>query len=158
MVFALGAVSSFMGAVVVERISRHIGNGRTMILGNVLFGLSILVLPLAPGVGWIGLAVLVFNQLGDGFEVLFDVNQASLRQRITPQGLLGRVTGSIQFGTSAAMLLGVATGGVLGETVGLRGTLVAAGCASLLGALWLALSAVRTERGATSGRSWEPGG
>jgi len=145
MVFALGAVSSFVGAVVTERISRRIGSGRAMILGSALFSLSILVLPLAPGVGLVGLAVLSFNQLGDGFEVLFDVNQASLRQRITPQDILGRVTGSIQFATSTAMLLGVAVGGVLGEALGLRATIVVAGCVGLLGAIWLALSAVRRE-------------
>lgn len=143
MVFALGAISSFIGAVVVERVSRRIGNGRAMILGSALFGLSILVLPLAPGVGLVGLAILTFNQLGDGFEVLFDVNQASLRQRITPQQILGRVTGSIQFATSATMLLGVAAGGVLGETAGLRATIIVAGASALVGAVWMALSPVR---------------
>jgi predicted MFS family arabinose efflux permease len=146
MVFALGAMSSFVGAVVVEPISRRIGNGRTMILGGALFSFSILVLPLAPGVGWVGLGIIIFNQLGDGFEVLFDVNQSSLRQRITPQEVLGRVTGGIQFATSAAALLGVAAGGALGEALGLRTTIVVAGCAGLIGALWLILSPVRRER------------
>ena len=43
------------------------------------------------------------------------------------------------------MLLGVAAGGLLGEALGLRATIVVAGCVGLLGTLWLALSPVRRE-------------
>jgi MFS family permease len=146
MVFAVGAISSLAGALAVAPISRRLGMGRGMILGLGLFAGSILVLPLAPGAGLVGLLVLCVAQAGDGFEVLFDVNQASLRQTVTPASLLGRVSGSVEFASSFAGLLGVAAGGLLGGTIGLRPTLVVAGSAVLIGAVWLALSRVRALR------------
>lgn len=147
MVFAIGGVSSVVGAVFCTRISRWLGAGRTLVLGSALFAASIAVVPFAPSAGAVGLALLVLNQLGDGFEVLFDVNQRSLRQILTPEPLLGRVSGAIQVAGAAAMLLGVVLGGLLGETVGTRATLgVAAGVVGLA-ALVIAFSPARRQPG-----------
>jgi MFS family permease len=146
MIFAAGGVSSFFGAISVEPITRRLGRGWTMIFGMVLFGLSMLVLPFARDAGWIALGILIAHQLGDGFEVIFGVNNVSLRQSLTPNRLIGRVTGCAGFASSGAMLLGLAVGGTLGETLGLRATLVVAGCAPILGALVIAMSPLRHER------------
>jgi MFS family permease len=146
MIAAVGGGTSLLGALLCRRVTNRLGAGPTMILGATLFGASILVLPFAPGAGLLGISVLVANQLGDGFEVLFDVNQKSIRQTLTPGEMLGRVSGTLQVATSAAMLLGVAVGGVLGETIGARPTLVLAGMMPLLAAAWMALSVVRYRR------------
>jgi len=143
MVWAVGGGTSLLGALLCRRVTARLGAGPTMIGGAAFFGLSILVLPLAPGAGLVGIAVLVANQLGDGFEVLFDVNQKSARQTLTPGEMLGRVSGTVQVATAAAMLLGVAMGGLLGETLGVRPTLVFAGAMPLVAAAWMGLSRVR---------------
>ena len=122
-----------------------------MIGGMLGFGLSILLLPLASSAGLVALGFLIVHQLGDGFEVVFGVNNVSLRQSLTPNQLIGRVTGCAEFANSGAMLAGLAVGGVLGETLGLRTTLVVAGCAPILAALVIALSPLRSEGLARAG-------
>ena len=145
MIFAVGAVSSLAGALVVERVSLSLGLGPTMIVGLVLFSLSILLLPLATGAGLVAALLLVAQQLGDGFEVLYSVSQTSLRQQITPDRVFGRVNASQRFASAVAMLGGVFVGGLIGETVGLRAALLVGGVVPLIGALWLLLSPVRSE-------------
>ncbi|MBW2314351.1 MAG: hypothetical protein JRH10_09185 [Deltaproteobacteria bacterium] len=117
-----------------------------MILGVFGVSLATLLLPLAPGAGWLGLALLVAHQLGDGFEVVFEVNESSLRQTLTPPQLRGRVAGVTGFGGAAAMLVGLVVGGAVGEWAGLRETLVVAGGIGLAGATLLLLSPIRTLR------------
>jgi predicted MFS family arabinose efflux permease len=70
------------------------------------------------------------------------VNGISLRQSIAPEHVLGRVTAGMRVSGQAAMLLGALLGGVLGETIGLRGTLVVACCGTLAAGLLLAASPV----------------
>lgn len=144
MVFAVGAVSSFAGALVAGRASQKIGVGPSMIAGLALLGGAILLLPIAPAAGAIALAILVTHQCGDGFEVVYAINQTSLRQAVTPDPMLGRVSASLHFAEAVASLLGIAVGGVLGEVLGLRATLTVSGAACLVGALWLLLSPVRS--------------
>jgi predicted MFS family arabinose efflux permease len=146
MVFAVGGVASFVGALATPRLAAAVGSGWSVALGLALFGISMGVLALAPGAGAVGLAILIAHQLGDGFEVVLEVNASSVCQRITPAGLLGRVAGAGAFAGHGAMLLGLAIGGWLGETIGLRATLVVAGCFPLAGALWVALSPLRQQR------------
>jgi MFS family permease len=140
MIFAVGAASSFVGALVSGRMTTVLGAGRTMSLGLALFAASTLLLPLAQGATLLAAAIVVLQQMGDGAEVLFRVNQVSLRQKLTSDEILGRVHASQRFLSSIAMLVGVALGGFLGEQFGLRVTLTTGGAAILLGAVWLALS------------------
>jgi len=56
--------------------------------------------------------------------------------------LLGRVNAGIRFAGLAAMLLGAVTGGLLGETLGLRGTLVVGAGGIVLAGVWLLVSPV----------------
>ena len=106
-----------------------------------------LFVPVAEGATILAAALLVGQQvLGDGCYTVYEINQVSLRQSITPGRLLGRVNAGMKLSGQAAMLIGALAGGLLGETVGLRGTLVIAANGVLLAALWLLISPVRTLR------------
>ena len=70
--------------------------------------------------------------------VLFGINYLSLRQAITPDRLLGRMTATMRFLTVAAAPLGSLAGGALATGIGLRATLLAVGILGLV----LAASAV----------------
>ena len=70
----------------------------------------------------------------------------SLRQALTPDTVLGRVTATIQFVGIGVYLVGLVLGGALAEVVGLRPTLMAAGACGVLGACWLFFSPVRKMR------------
>ena len=92
-------------------------------------------------------AVLGVSQLLVGFVVpLWVVASLSLRQAVTPERLLGRVNAAasfVGFGVAPFAALGA---GLLGEAVGLRPTLAAAGLIALLAFGYLAASPVRAFR------------
>jgi MFS family permease len=140
MVFAVGAVSSFGGALLAERAGRRIGPGPAMAAGLGVAGLAIGLLPFAPPASWLGVALLIVHQLGDGADVLYDVNERSVRQRIVAGDRLGRVTGALRFGELGAMLLASALGAWVAETFGLRAALGLGACGVVLGGLAIALS------------------
>ncbi len=136
MLFALGALSSLAAAFGAERVPERFTGLPAMTAGLAVAALGPLILALAPGATLLGVAAIAAQQIvGDGGYVLYEVHQRSLRQRITPPQVLGRVSGAIRFAASLAMLGGAALGGWLGGTVGLRATLVAGGCGTALAAL-----------------------
>ena len=157
MIFAVGSVSSMLGAVATDRVVAALGIGPAMIAGFTLTGLSMLLLPLAPGATLAGVVLLTLHQMGDGGAIVYEVSEVSVRQSMTPPELLGRVNGSLRVAGAVAMLLGVGVGGALGEIVGLRGTLWVAGASASAGALLLLLSPVRKLRRVPEVHSGEPG-
>ena len=76
----------------------------------------------------LGCAMLVF----DFGAVLYAINYLSLRQAITPDRLLGRMTATMRFLTVAAAPLGSLAGGALATAVGLRTTLLTVGVLGLV--------------------------
>lgn len=143
LIFAVGGVSSIGGAVLSVRAADALGTGTVIIGGVVMLALTTLLLPLAPGATLVGAALLVGHQLGDGFDVVARVNEVGLRQRVTPDALLGRVNGSLHFAGQAALLAGTLAGGWLGEHAGLRATLVLSALVALVGAVPVFYSPVR---------------
>jgi predicted MFS family arabinose efflux permease len=67
-----------------------------------------------------------------------------LRLAITPDHMLGRMNASYRFLTMGAIPVGSFLGGLLGETIGLRATLVVGGIGMLLPALWMLRSPARS--------------
>jgi MFS family permease len=147
MTFAVGGVSSLFGALLARRSADRFGLGPSMWGGLMLMGVSMLFIPLAQGATAVAVALLVAQQLvGDGGATVFEINQVSLRQSVTPERMLGRVNAAIRLTSLAAMLLGSLIGGVMGETVGLRPTLIAGAGATFAAALWIIASPARGMR------------
>jgi len=71
----------------------------------------------------LGAAMLLFDFGG----VLYGINYLALRQAITPDRLLGRMTATMRFLTVAMAPIGSLVGGVLATAFGLRGTLLTVG-------------------------------
>ncbi len=136
MLFALGAVSSLGSALASERVPERLAGGPAMVAGLAISSLGSLLLALAPGPTLWGVAAIAAQQIvGDGGHVLYEVHQRSLRQKITPAHLLGRVSGALRLLNSVAMLGGTALGGWLGSAFGLRATLIAGAGGAALAAL-----------------------
>ena len=141
MIWAVGGVTSFLGATFAAAAARRWGAGGAMSGGLLFSGLGTLLVPLAPGPTLLGALLLVGNQvITDPAHTVYLVNEVSLRQRIVPGRLLGRVSATVRFGSLGATLVGAVAGGVLGERTGLRPTLVAGCGLTLAAALWLRLS------------------
>ncbi len=143
---AVGGISSIFGATFASRITRRFGVGRTMTVGFLLFGLSTLLIPAARGPLVVAALFLIAQQLGDGAMIIYDINEMSLRQTITPDRLLGRVNASLRFVGIGTFFIGSLLGGALAEGIGLRWALVVGASSGILGALWLVASPVRRLR------------
>jgi predicted MFS family arabinose efflux permease len=146
-IWALGGLSSLIGAVSAGSATRRFGVGPAMILGLILNSVALLFIPLARGATLVAALLLIGQQtLGDGAATLYQINQVSLRQAITPEGLLGRVNASMQILRLGATLVGSLLGGLMGNAIGVRTTLVAGALGSLLSTVWLVTSPIRALR------------
>ncbi|MFQ6030207.1 MAG: MFS transporter, partial [Dehalococcoidia bacterium] len=145
-IFAVGGISSFLGASWASRVTRRFGFGPAIIGGFLLFSLGLLLLPAARGPVLAAGGILVMQQFFDAAWTVFQVNQMSLRQAVTPDRLLGRANASLRFLGMGSLFLGSLLGGALAEAIGLRVTLLVAAGTALLGAAWLAFSPLRTLR------------
>jgi MFS family permease len=146
MIFAVGGVSSFIGAMIAGRLPRF-GIGAVMVASLVLAAIGEAFVPLATAANAIGVLFLVGQQIvADSALTVYDINQVSLRQAIAPAHVLGRVNASVRVTEFGAILLGTVVAGYIGETVGLRETLWLGVALSVLAAVALALSPVRAVR------------
>jgi MFS family permease len=118
-----------------HRISARIGTGPSLLWGFAICGIGWLQLAVAPASAW-GVASFVFMLVCFGLgAVLIFINFLALRQAVTPEPLLGRMTSTMRWLILIPALPGALLGGWLGEHLGLRWALAAGG----LGALALAL-------------------
>lgn len=143
-IFALSGLGFLLGAASAGRIVRRIDAGWALVLALVLVGLGDLAVPLVGGPPQIVALVLVAAQgcFGVGLAV-FKVIAATLRQGSTPDRLQGRMNATVRLLVEGLTPLGALAGGVLGQGIGLRPTLLIAVGGELLAALWLLCSSVR---------------
>jgi MFS family permease len=121
LIFAVGGVSSIAGAALAGRIAARAGAALAMRSARLVAAAATLLIAAAPGSNLAGVLCLVGQQLfGDSAMAVYEVNEASLRQAITPGRLLGRIEATFQFGGLAAGLSGLLLGGLVGEALGLR--------------------------------------
>lgn len=145
LIYASAGVGTFLGAFIAGRVAQRVGQGRAIVAGAIVSSLGTLVVPFAGGPAVLATSLLLLAQFLMGLGVMvYAVNQVSLRQAITPDHLLGRMNASIRFIGWVVTPLGALLGGVLGELVGLRTTLVVAALGGALGFLWVWFSPLRT--------------
>ena len=129
----IGTVST---SLVGERISQRIGPGPSMALGAACTATGWALAALAPPGPWgIAAFVLMLMLFGVGAILLF-INFIALRQSVTPEPLLGRMTSTMRWLALLPAGPGALLGGWLGEHLGLRETLglAALGAVVLCGA------------------------
>jgi MFS family permease len=128
-------IGTVVASALGHRLSRRIGIGPSLLWGVAICGAGWLQLALAPVNAW-GVAsfVLMLVCFGLGAVLIF-INFLALRQAVTPEPLLGRMTSTIRWLILLPALPGALLGGWLGEHLGLRWALASGG----LGALALAL-------------------
>ena len=146
-IFSVGSAGFVVGSLLPQRLARRFGIGRVTILALALVGASDLLVPLAGGSPAVAVPLLTAAQFFFGIGLtVFNVNQASLRQAVVPGHLQGRASATIRVLGAGLVPLGALLGGVLGQTLGLRETLLLAAAGELLAALWLWRSPLRALR------------
>jgi predicted MFS family arabinose efflux permease len=141
---SMGGVGSLIGAVFAERVVNRLGIGRTLILALVVSGSFTFLIPLAGGSRLSSITMLAIAQLcGDALQVISLVTGVSVRQGLTPDRLLGRVSTSTQLLVIGVAPLGALVGGGLAEVIGVRLTLLIASIGIVCAAGWVIFSPVR---------------
>ncbi len=116
------AVGTVVGTLLAGRIERAIGRANLFVacIGSLL--VMDLVWIVVPQPLVIGAILAVSSSIGGAFNVVF----GSIRQRIVPNHLLGRVMASFRVISWGALPLGALLGGIIGQTFGLTAVFIAA--------------------------------
>lgn len=131
--YVLGGAGCVLASASAERLSARFGVGPVIVHGLILSAFGWQAYGLIDGPPWLatvllGLAMLVF----DFGAILYGINYLALRQAITPDRLLGRMTATMRFFTVASAPVGSLVGGALASAIGLRSTLLTVGILGLL--------------------------
>lgn len=122
LIMGAGAVGGLLGAVAAPRLAGWLGEGTVIPLCAVASSVFLVPVPVAamvaqPGTG---LALLLLHEFCFGFVVLvYNIMQLSMRQRVCPPRLLGRMNASIRFVVWGVMPLAALASGFLAEHIGL---------------------------------------
>ena len=144
LVFGVGGIGALIGSLAASRLSARFGVGRTITVAWLFFGLGGLPIPLAFLVPEYALILVVASEFVQWMVLpIADVNQLSLRQAITPDQYLGRVSASYRFIVYGLVPVGSLIGGGLGTLIGLQATLLVGVFGMLVAFVWIALSPVR---------------
>jgi MFS family permease len=140
LLLTVGAIGAVLGSLVAAPVERALGRARVLLL-SMLVGSAAMA---APGV-WPTVAVAAASGAAFGISgVLWNVITVSLRQRIIPDHLLGRVNSCYRLLGWGSIPIGGAVGGVLAELFGLRAVFLIAGAGQVV--LIPALVRVVTDR------------
>ena len=155
-IFAVGGVSAFAGSLLVTRISRRWPVGRILPGALLLYDVGALTIPLAGGPTPLAVALLALGQSLDAAHTVYSVTRLSWFQRTTPDRMQGRFHATLRVVEGGATVIGLALGGVLGQTLGVRATLFLVCAGKLLGPLLLASAPVRELRQSVNSEAPEP--
>ncbi len=145
--YTVMGLASILGAYLAPYVSRRIGPGPAVIFGTfiVCVGCFFLTIGQLPPFLIISGLIIGLALFGAG-SPLYNINQLSLRQALTPPSLLGRVNASRRFIVFGIMPVGSLIGGAIGGIFGLRWALFAGACVFLLSFLWIFFSSLRHVR------------
>jgi MFS family permease len=131
--FMMAGVGSLAAAWAVKPLNRRFGVGPTMLAGMLGTGFAWTAIGISTG-SWFGTS-LVFGLglfLLDLSAMVFFINYLALRQSVTHDRLLGRVTATMICLTTVTAPLGGLLGGWIAEHAGLRTTILLAGAGAIL--------------------------
>lgn len=146
---AAGAAGGLLGAVAATRLAARIGEGTVIPLCAVASSVFLLLVPVAAVVDQpaVSLVLLLISDFGFGFGVLvYNIMQLTMRQRVCPPRLLGRMNASIRFAVWGVMPLAAVASGILGEHIGLVPAISIGAACGLLAALPVLFSPLRGMR------------
>ncbi|WP_111718519.1 MFS transporter [Homoserinimonas sp. OAct 916] len=138
---SFGAVGGVTGALATPWLTRRIGEGTVIPLAVVASGLLAALVPLSAVFPAAALPLLMVAEFGLGFMVLvYNITQVSLRQRLCPTRLLGRMNASIRFVVWGVMPIAGVASGVLGQSLGLLPTMWIGVAGGVLGSAFVLFS------------------
>ncbi|MEH0108166.1 MFS transporter [Tersicoccus sp. MR15.9] len=127
LIMTLGAVGGVLGAALASRIGDRVGEGTALPLSMLASAGVMLLMPVATLLPATWQQIAVLSVADFGFSVLvvvYNVLQVSMRQRVCPPALFGRMNASIRCLVWGVMPIGALLGGWLGGLIGIVPTIV----------------------------------
>ncbi|GAA2682161.1 hypothetical protein GCM10010412_067290 [Nonomuraea recticatena] len=151
----MGGTGLLLGARCAGWAGRWLGHGRALALAGLCLAPAGLLLPfLDRGAGlWLAGAGYLLAMFKTGMDNVLGV---SLRQRMTPDPLLGRMNATFRTLLTGALATGAAISGLIGELAGVRVTLWVGACVLATAFLPVFLSPLRTRHDLPEQRSEPP--
>jgi len=116
------AVGTVTGTLLATRIERWLGRANLFVACIASLLVMDLIWIVVPIPLIIGIVLAISGTVGGAFNVVF----GSIRQRIVPNHLLGRVMASFRVISWGALPLGALIGGIVGQTLGLTAVFIGA--------------------------------
>ena len=145
--FGLGSLGILAGAFIAAPLARRFGVGPVIVGSMFINGPACLLLGFMPPAVVVAGALMIGAQIVMSLSaVIYNVNQVSFRQAITPLDMQGRMNATMRFIVWGTMPIGSIIGGILGSFLPLRTTMLIGGLVATTAFLWVLLSPVRTLR------------
>ena len=144
-IFGIGNLGAIVGAVSADRVRRRLGLGPAIVASAALGGPAVLLIALAPVE--MPIPFLVASGLLGGFSmVVYNINQVSFRQAITPAPMQGRMNATMRFIVWGTIPVGQVAGGAIATVAGIPAALWIGAVGSFVAVLPLLVTPVHTLR------------
>ena len=127
------SVGSILGGLIGERVSKKLGATTAIILAYIVFGISDVIPGVFPEVWAVALSGIVMAIAGTTWNVI----TVSMRQRLIPTELFGRVNSVYRFIGTGSTAIGALIGGQIAFSFGLRATYLTSGVVLLIALITL---------------------
>ena len=140
-VFGIGNAGAIAGALTANRVAGWLGVGPTIVWSMFISGPAVLLVAVAPKDA--AVPFLIASGLLMGYSsVVYNVNQVSFRQAITPERMQGRMNATMRFIVWGTIPIGQLVGGVIATAAGTNIALWIGGIGSCTAFLWVFFSPV----------------
>jgi predicted MFS family arabinose efflux permease len=150
LVLAASGPGAIAGSLLAARATRLVGLGPAIGAAQVLTGVARLAIPVAALTGRPVLVLAAGEFLLGVVRAVFNINQISLRQAITPDHQQGRMNASIRFVMWAAVPIGALLAGWLGTAIGVLPAICIGVAGTFAASMWVFLSPVQSLHGVPS--------
>jgi MFS family permease len=133
-VLTCGAVGAFAGTLVGARLSREFGTRAILSIATAVERAALAAMAISTSLPLLA-ALWFIGGVPAGARIPV---ARSLQQRLTPNGILGRVNVSARMFTRGVVVVGALASGVVASSIGLRPTFVVGGAVEIVAAAWMA--------------------
>ena len=132
---AIGALGALAGATSVHRLNRQLGKHAVIVFGLALTALGFIAYSQVPQGAWAVILAGAAMFLVEAGATAYTVNYLAMRQMVTPDAMLGRMTTTMRFLSVSAAPLGSALSGYCADRFGISLVLACLGFGGLAAAL-----------------------
>ncbi len=144
LIFSMSGVGALLGALIAEPIADKLGVGKTLVCSLVLAGLVSLIIPVATLLPTVPAVILIMAMymIDAAMVIVYNINQRSLRQSITPPTLQGRMNACMRTFGWGVIPIGAVLGGWLGGFIGTTPTLIVGAIGLMCSSIFIIFSSV----------------